>query len=275
MDSMVVMIPVPTFACFGAYNEALAHCVDELSRAEGGKVRAVSWSVGKRGWETSMNQGEAKTRKARFDASKNMEPAEWFKKLTDDTKVKDAGLSFEMINQHGPIDQVEGWPEDIVKGDLRDINEPPRKMTKRGLLFPIAEEMTKNVLEARKGVPKNGSLAIWVTAAFEAWPAMESTVQTVKNVRNNIDYIVWMDTNKLLPTLGMEKSRQRVRKLVELCGKDKIVIQVGVFNKNFSLYPNKFMKMCREEGVTTFLFGCWNMSVLQTSEWRNLVMSLP
>jgi histidinol phosphatase-like PHP family hydrolase len=99
-------------------------------------------------------------------------------------------------------------------------------------------------------------------------------VQTVKNVRDKVDCIAWMDTRRLFEKHGMELCRQRVRELVELCGKDKIVIQIGMSSQEFSPYPKEFMAMCREEGVGIF-FLYVSKPVLESAQWKEFVRQLP
>ncbi len=242
MDSVAVMVTPPTFS---SYNEEVARGVAELSHTFAGQVRVGSLSVGKRGWESSnFAQGAAKF-KAAFDASKNLEPAEWFKKLMADTKTAHAGLSFEMLNWRGMAQAQD-----------------------------LGAELTRNTRESRQGVPKDGSFALWMTLAFEAFGGREAILQTVKNVRDEVDYFVWMDTRLLFEKHGMELCRQRVRELTALCGRDKTVIQVGALNREFSPYPKEFMAMCREEGVRTF-FLFTSPSLMQSEAWRNFVTTLP
>jgi len=238
-DSMIALVFPPTFSTWGEVQRGAA----DLAKALGSKFRAASLTVGKKGWESSHNERAAQKHGAALDRPKNLEPGEWFKSLAAATKASHVGLSIELLTP-GKVKPAE-----------------------------LGKELTANVLESVKGVPKGGTFALWMTLAFEEFQGRDAILETVKNVKDKVDYFVWMDTRVLFEKHGMDLCRRRVKELIELCGRDKTVIQLGCFQKEFSPYPAEFMRMCREEGVRTF-FLYVAKQLPATAEWKRFVSEL-
>ena len=241
-ESLPAIVPPPTWPDWDTeFEKGLA----DLTSTLGAKLCVSSFTVGKRGWETSTTEKLPPRFPFRPDLNKNMEPTAWFKKLATVSQPQHLGVSIEMLNRGAQA------------------------------RFPdLAAEFTTNIMESAKGQPAGGTFALWLTLAFEEFGGSEPIVRTVKNIRDKVDYIAWMDTRLLFEKHGMELCRRRVRELVELCGRDKIVIQVGVHSTELAPYPKEFMAMCREEGVGIY-FLYVSKPVLDSSKWKEFVQELP